>query len=1153
MQTPYGPHAVSALVRKYATMKAISLLYEAGCRKILSVFGSERDLHCSKMLNVGVDPKDQFELTLYRPLVVVKDITRARTGAYPDLSDHDGFILVDIYMWHKENLSAHHLRQLADHGPVYWIGHKFEGVLGTIQNEGAWMRLRDPSGTKELIMSRPDSRTNPYPLHDPCDWLHPGGSLEVDGIYYLWSDHQEVGDTTMVKFVRSASQPEDEQFLGAMSPNLWVPLPEASEWMELFCSFLPNYVVKKIVPTRMALIDRSLLSWVSISLVGKSLTPYSWRQMHALAASKFQSEPRLALLEKLFPGTAVKILQDTVTYGFISDMEKRKNTVKALNVVHGADMAEYNAETKEIGDAKPRNSKIFVAFAAIAFLGVAVLIRRRMMAGSTPTFIVSLWDKIKRFFPTSWAAYCSTKKEQVKTTVVAGKNKIAETYVTVKTKVDENPELVRSLTFLSVNLGVMLAKWALFAGEVVAEESFKRVNPAVGLYFPFFEFFLKLCTWDDFQGVHDPRVLQAMVTIPMHFIATSLPFKYGVAFHLAWNTLCLSKGIINGGGSTRRAALGMISSVVTDFIWRTDPEKPKSFWKEHVAQHYLQPWEDRDAPNPQYVRCSNFDPRDGLVKKDTEPFYDAKPQDLTIKIKGALLADPEEPASEIIAFIVPTSAVGRAPSRSTANLLGMIDARITAAPPLEPRAQAKAWDKVELLHTDDWMRCPIVWESHVEEWLEHFSGNKRKRAERAVESLQKHGIRLEDKECHRVDLFVKTNELLFQRNCLGQSCLKPRPVANVSPIVQACVGPYITEATKRLHLLWSWGTQWTTPACYMGERNIPVYVTFGCDANDALLSGWYASAPLCDFIAVLVAGDDFLIRSRIDGVENLYEGDVSQCDQSLSYGPLRLEYAFLRQLGVPDFPLDVMEAVSAAPYVCKTKDGAQMVIIHRPMRTTGGPDTTIGNSVVIGHALCHAICKCTFKISHMIMDGAMQKLGLKIKWKFPRDITHATFLKGAWYKMPRPVRLEYDDAQIDCDYVWGPLPSRILKMGKSLVDPRTIYGIKDLNKAGAMFLADIAQCYSRFVRVPLVGDFVERVIELQLESTGKKLEDTAPWKVQASQAESPGWPEDWDAMSERYGIEAEEWETLRATVKSMTPWSFLEHPGFEKLVRADYA
>jgi len=638
--------------------------------------------------------------------------------------------------------------------------------------------------------------------------------------------------------------------------------------------------------------------------------------------------------------------------------------------------------------------------------------------------------------------------------------------------------------------------------------------------------------------------------VAMHVVTCALPIKWAFLAHMVWNVgmyASVPRGTFPIGAS---AAVGMLVAAARG---KSRLAYGGGEWAQHVATHYTDPWNaKRERPTP-FQGVFPFACKEAIVPKDTTPQFDPKPLDVTnVTVYGQLLLDDEEKARTAVFFLVPTSAVGRSPARSTANLLGMIKARIQVAPPMDPEDQFKAWITVSVNLGERYF-SPIVWENHTEEWLAHFAGAKYIRAVGALNHLATMGLYLADKEVRSVSLMLKTDELLFQRDGALRDCLKPRALSNLSPILQARAGPEILEATRRLHAIWDWDM--TTPARRAvspygpeGRVSWAIYIVFGSDATDKLLTEWWERVtllPPCT-VVILVAGDDVLVVViNPSGSIDITEADFTMFDQSQSTGPLRHEARALTYLGVTPEVTRLLLASAAAPYIAKDRDGYSLRILHaeRPMRVTGGPNTTIGNSIVAADAWAEAMAVIVNQTTPPFDTASMTKqlgqLGFRIKIKAVPNINHATFLKGMWYPVgPRDM--------------WGPLPSRILKVGKSLTDPRAIYRTRDLNAAGRLFLADMAHCYGQFVQVPLLAEFVAALGAACGQPTGRRIEQDAPWKVRAAYGRSPGKVTDESFVLLRYGFSEGDLEEMKEIVARATPFSFLSHPGFETLARVDY-
>lgn len=126
-----------------------------------------------------------------------------------------GFLMNDIYQFGAVPFSPQVVLDLLGAGServLYWIGHRFNGAMGTIHGEGAWFRTIVDG--EQLICSKSDNAvgTQEYPLHDPLDWMTQAGRHEC-GV--AWSQVHIFGEDTYVfKFV-AKDIPQAERFANA--------------------------------------------------------------------------------------------------------------------------------------------------------------------------------------------------------------------------------------------------------------------------------------------------------------------------------------------------------------------------------------------------------------------------------------------------------------------------------------------------------------------------------------------------------------------------------------------------------------------------------------------------------------------------------------------------------------------------------------------------------------------------------------------------------------------------------------------------------------------------------------------------------------------------------------------------------------------------
>lgn len=688
-----------------------------------------------------------------------------------------------------------------------------------------------------------------------------------------------------------------------------------------------------------------------------------------------------------------------------------------------------------------------------------------------------------------------------------------------------------------------------------------------------------------------------------------LPLWSRMLVHAAWNGLVWAIHR-RSNHSFPTLPTGCVVGALVD-LWRSIKGKQKSGEHPHAPINDSQPWEEfrgtfHDAPWSERLlepaseaRASKYQLERGLVPRPTHACYDLKPvcELLECKRRGDWILAGVYPDGEVWRYVpaeamapraakryvlwwLPTNVPGYAADRSPGQLWAVVESRILAEPPLAPRIQLKAWRSVHPLLTE--RNAPITEIADIlREWLDHITDvPKRRKLEKAFHEVKENGYSIDHIDFNQTSIEVKTDEITFKTRVevlsSGETLVwvqqKPRAIANIAPRAQAATGPYIYAATKRLKARWCspwnmeayWRTMHDFEACdeVLGEQPYTcgkwkVWVTYAGAMNAYDLSLWMAAVvnrihPQVTAY-VMVSGDDSLVAVWNGETWDWYEGDATMYDQSESLGPLLSEYAALRALGVPENVITVLYQLAHARYMVRG-DGWTLTIdrSERPMRDTGGADTSAGNSIVMGQSWCHVL-------THNLNFDKFAELGLNMKMKRLSSPYDVTFLKGMWY------HTDYFDqlTGLVLHHWWGPLPSRILKVGKCLRDPRTLYREhrKDLKAATQAFAGDLALSYLPYLQVPVLRAFVRRFRPVVQGPHGPRLaelgdqrrsdvDEKGPWKVHGWQG--PYDAVDWDNVYRRYNTSPEEVMEVEEMISMAEVGTFLEHPLFRKLAEVDY-
>jgi len=425
----------------------------------------------------------------------------------------------------------------------------------------------------------------------------------------------------------------------------------------------------------------------------------------------------------------------------------------------------------------------------------------------------------------------------------------------------------------------------------------------------------------------------------------------------------------------------------------------------------------------------------------------------------------------------------------------------------------------------------------VRDWLEHFDMPKRRQMTQVLAEFDRRRPTLAD-NCARVtELRLKLDEHLVRPS----TNFKARTIASVDPLIQAWAGPTIRECTRRLHNAWDGEAEYVVHTLQFG--NVTFVPVFGTGLTDRRLGDLVSTVDdrADGSVVCLVVGDDSVVAVNHHGRVLFLQGDFSSFDQAQGEEVLECEYDILLGLGCSLEIVALLRQLSRATYVVNAKHGRMRIHRnHRAMRDTGGPDTTLGNSCVnvcIWALLIPTLLRFVTRYfegdpdPHQLVERSLA-LGFGLKLKVTTSVDQVEFLKGTFYRM------------VDHHWVWGPLPSRFLKMGKAIRNPRDMYQTRSLEEGVARYAAGLAATYRQYAQVPLIRAYcarfaregtptARRQIEFMIEGTAAELLDPFP------------------QLEERYGFGQVDFEHVEGWIRQAPLFTFLEHPLFTMLAQ-DY-
>jgi len=1122
---PYSPHPLSAAIRYYANAYALYRAYSDGHRNVVSVYGGLREQKIAQYLNKRVI-RDPLVLEVHRPTLAPQDLARTVPDSLDnlDLSQHDAVLMNDIYACEAGALTPHMISIYCEHGPLYWVGHTFNGAAGTLHGEGGWARVDTPEGPR--ILSRPDKDTPAYVPHPCLDWLSPSG---VDGPL-AWTLLQSFGDTHVYKFQLAqieftAGQPRNPPRFEVRE----IPAP-ADSWTtrSLLWAFGWNPATKWWCKTQnlTGIVDNELVAELKLYLQGRTHNVYSFRQMFLKAS---QPKGQLKLLADLFPQQLGSVVENSCLLAFYG--ESARKAAQAYN------FRQVQARTLNVYTTSVQNLNIPLASTPKKFAQVGL-------------GVVAVLFFLFRFSPRfrGWVRYWTVK--------FLGGPPLAANFL------GACPPVLSQYTHYAKDYARFAGFWSIFHTLLApfTEEAIKRIHPVVGRAFYLIEY--ALYCYGEYPISGNMVFLRRLWPVMMHEVALHMRYPSAVALHLLWNAtahgvgihllgrqisaamvryppgtpyqLSAQSGIVasTGARSAMTALVGVALWAGDRFVRRVQIPRRAIAFERFKEEYHVMPWATRQVVQTR-VGSSGYPPSSAFVPDAMVSHFVPEARDEGMRYTRNF-APEQEPRGNSVLWFLPTSQPMYKPARTDANLLAVLEARLLVEPPMKPADQHAAWKAVKTVVSLE----PPFGEAYEElqlEWLERFTGPKRLRAEAALELLRDGPGCLSGATVKSQKVMVKTNEVLCKIDDQHQMFLKPRAIVNVSPLLQAATGPHILGATKRLKKQWSWKFKARQHERPVAAGPWSVYITYGGAATDLKLTRWMSRVLLMSphEAAVLVAGDDSLVAvCHGDGSIEFFEGDFRMYDQSQSRGPLKKGLRDYKRLGIPSEVTKLIKSTYTAKYVFHSRYSGKGSIVHedRWLRATGGGDTSLGNTDTTATSWCFAL----EDIEHVA--ERFLALGLSIKLRRSFDPLNVTFLKGKWYPTGSGL-------------VWGFLPSRILKIGKSLRDPRVLYKTKDLQQATACFASDLAHSFVGFLQIPLIRAFVRRY---RIHPLRINLLQELDVQVATTGAFSQCIVSDWSSLVVRYDASWEDFEEIEEMIDQSSIFTFLEHPLFVELARIDY-
>jgi hypothetical protein len=446
------------------------------------------------------------------------------------------------------------------------------------------------------------------------------------------------------------------------------------------------------------------------------------------------------------------------------------------------------------------------------------------------------------------------------------------------------------------------------------------------------------------------------------------------------------------------------------------------------------------------------------------------------------------------------------PANTEKNLLAAIVHRLHSDPfvenPNKEAARHAAWRRLATL----FISHNLLWADpeRIVEMEEVYAamGKKGMRIRNAYQNVMSGGHLVDRKTVN-----LKWNETLSIGKVMnGVATMKPRAIQNLVPEIHAQMAPFARVLNFVMHASFDGRIQ---DFCGTSIRLVFASGSTGAQLNDV---GEWLSDGIPTFVA---SGDDSVVSFGGLHPEFVFgEADQSAFDHTQDDGPCKIFQGMIQEhLGFPaEFTNMAYKACSSAYSARRGRlsvwgeCGTQM--------PTGITTTTTYNSL----ATLAMWLWWLLRREEVSVDEAGAELGFKVKFSGAFSLHHVTFLKGWWIP-------SFGVDQI-WEQIWMPLPSAVIKLGKTITDPLIITSYKNRGRrmqrsrkqAIRMCALALASSYKDVpLDYPVLGPFLYALLRCGLESKSalKSMEESRRPRTTGG---AMNLRVCWDAFQHRYGV-----------------------------------
>lgn len=1125
----YKKHALSALYRDLAFRYIMSLTKHN--YSTCDFYGSSRNFNIIKSIPANIRP----HWTVSEPRVIEGSSARGFRSVHDWNAVYDHILIQDVYMDGSEPLSWNIidklLSQLSPQGALWITARRFIGEAGA--DDAAWTRRSDGK-----ILFYPEYGAQSYQAHWDLEWLfetvHPGVSFmecSTVGPYFVVKlTPTDKHAFPIGKGMSPAPIFDKIQFrYSNLEESLKVPfLKTVAKHYDRVVNRIHDYIWKSEDLT----VHMPTIASLAPSLVTSTFQGPSYDRTTSQVLNKMGADPACQMLQRVFPIWYSQMVNDTVLY---ASFVLKQRSVPILSRLRDL----YHHEDQNLALLRSASHVKSPTSYGPLLVGLAMITAAIFGYKIHSTYIPKLHDM---FFPTAEQSIPPTNTETCS--------------VPVSTHETDLPIKIEHVVKLenAVSLTAPIVPFCHYVLEGVQSASFPQIRALVAT---FLKRILRQFRWKQMQvfpnlGLFSPLVEELIkfhIPVSTMFIALYETLQdpqqwYRPIFHLL-TFYYYSLGY------------NIVIPFIIHSLWNwmgAKPYKPKYTIEQFQLDYenlrqdigfeltVVQPKGDTVLPA---ITCRTSVPHGPNGLRGVHSFR-LGPQTFTPSDLAKVLSSQEYPAQKGVFVILGTSALMYAPARNEMNYFVMLTQRYLHLPwkVRDPEIEQEQKYYLSTFHG-------LIYEIFHQTSLDYtpiddvITKSTRPTVYR-IEYLKY----LQNTALDGFKIELKANETIAASTLYDVSYnIKPRAIVNMNPAYHVLLGTLADALTNYFKNLFDGSPRIHHFYEFKKEKTFSFRGVYAPGASSDQIGEWFTAMQHSNNF-VMASGDDSVAKCSYitdEGVKNVYiEADMTKFDHTQNENHWAVMLKILTIIGLPNDYIYLLERIIHSNFTCRYKDFVVKGNAEVQM-PTGLRYTTLINTLATLHLfITWFSCRDKTVDPAISLSDHAVKCGLLLKVKVHDDLENLTFLRG-W-----PVRVPGGN-----HYTWRPLPSAVLKMGKTVSDPRNIY-IKDKENAYRYMAYAICQSYQNIEDdYPILGAFLVKLRELSKHTNNfrsfSKLMEHGDHKVVITSSKAVLRSDVMRSLLLRYETTEDVVEEAEQFIRSVTQiGSIVCHPMFDLLREVDY-